>query len=129
MKKIILFLLISMFGCAIQAALIDRVIVKKTDADVHLVQAVMNDNPAGIKKAIEEGATQINSHYFNPLFYAVASNNKDLVKFLLEHGANPNFRSQTGMTPRSYLQMQTHTPINQEIAGLLKESEELYKLN
>ncbi len=57
-----------------------------TDADVDLVEAVIEGDVSDIKDAINEGAI-VNRYKYNPLAYALFNHDLDLVKFLVSKGA------------------------------------------
>ena len=51
---------------------------------------------------------------FTPLHYAVLGNDPKLIKYLLEHGADPTLENNRGYTPADYC-------TNEEIKLLLEE--------
>ncbi len=57
-----------------------------TDADVDLVEAVIEGDTQKIKDAINQGAI-VNRYKYNPLAYALQNQDLDLVKFLVSKGA------------------------------------------
>lgn len=59
---------------------------RATDADVELVEAVIEGDVSDIKDAINEGAV-VNRYKYNPLAFALQNHDLDLVKFLVSKGA------------------------------------------
>lgn len=45
----------------------------------------------------------IQNNYFNPLYYAVLVRDPELTRFLIQYGANPNFRDMSGRSALSAL--------------------------
>ena len=67
-----------------------------------LQQAIGTVNPVlCVRLLLQNGASQAASHGREPLFVSVISGNAELVKLLLEHGANQNLRFQfeAGLVP------------------------------
>ncbi len=52
---------------------------------------------------------------FTPLHYAVIADNLEMVKYLLENGADPSIENNRGFLPEDYT-------TNEDIANLLKKS-------
>ncbi|OQA35822.1 MAG: Ankyrin repeats (3 copies) [Candidatus Dependentiae bacterium ADurb.Bin331] len=57
-----------------------------TDADVDLVEAVIEGDTQKVKDSINQGAI-VNRYKYNPLAYALQNQDLDLVKFLVSKGA------------------------------------------
>lgn len=56
----------------------------------------------------------LQSHYFNPLDRAVIMRNPDLVRFLIQYGANPNFNGREGRTAVGALVFARHAHSGQQ---------------
>ena len=74
-----------MAGCALLAA---------CDKNTPLMEKVIADDPAAVSKLIKEGAdvNAKNNYGWTALSHAARSGNAELVKLLLEHGADVNTR-------------------------------------
>jgi ankyrin repeat protein len=68
------------------------ILILQCTAFSDIVQEVKNNNYAEVKKLIEQGAELNYENVFrvSPLLTAVMENNADIVKLLLENGADPN---------------------------------------
>jgi hypothetical protein len=63
---------------------------KINDKDADLLTAVYYQDDDAIKIAVARGANP-NQILYNPLLYAVKRGNIDLIKFLIDQGADPSF--------------------------------------
>ncbi len=79
------------------------------ESDVPLFDAVSNasyntkERNQKIKAAVLAGSNP-NQHYFNSLFYAVASRNLNLAVFIVQHGGDMSFVGQSGFSAKSYIE-------------------------
>jgi ankyrin repeat protein len=130
MKYIFLSFLIS--SSSIMAVELQKAFIKKTSnqetltaADRKLKMAIQNKDIDGIKEAINQGANPNTDP--NPLLLAMSLNDSDLVKFLLEHGADANFIDGNGMSGMQYIDTygsDKHTREQyKKIRGLLTKQE------
>jgi len=69
---------------------------------------------------INEGNTTEYYGGYTPLFWAVEDNNKELVGFLIQHGAEVNIQSHKGQTPLSLAEKGGYA----EIVEMLKARKE-----
>lgn len=68
---------------------------RSISGEAMLHQAIQTVNPVGcVRLLLQNGESQVASHGREPLFGSVISGNTELVKLLLEYGANPNLRFQ-----------------------------------
>ncbi len=75
---------------------------RSISGETMLQQAIGTVNPVlCVRLLLQNGASQAASHGREPLFVSVISGNAELVKLLLEHGANQNLRFQfeAGLVP------------------------------
>ena len=82
-----------------------------------LLEARYKNDIEGMKKAILEGANP-NDYYANPLLHAVIVRDIPFIRFLLEHGANPDFVGATG-SARFFTQLYLRNkPVQKQILEL-----------
>ena len=70
---------------------------------LHLIGAAIKEDVVDIAELFLKGGVDINAQdiYGNtPLHMAAEHNNRDLAKYLLEHGANADIRNKDGKTPK-----------------------------
>ena len=87
------------------------------NANHNLLIARQNGDVEGMKKAILEGANP-NDYYAHPLMHAVVLRDISFIRFLINHGANPEFQGTNGsalLFTQIYLR---GTPIQKEILEL-----------
>jgi hypothetical protein len=68
-----------------------------------LIRAAQNGDSAGIRRALARGElVDVPGQYrLTPLHWAVRNQHEEAARVLLEHGADPNVRDETGMSPLS----------------------------
>jgi ankyrin repeat protein/uncharacterized membrane protein len=80
---------------------ITEVIMKYTDKNAELVEAVKSGDLARVKQLLEKGAdaNTRTKYEYTPLHYAAEKGYLDVVKALISHGASINARTYFGVTP------------------------------
>ncbi|WP_131795043.1 ankyrin repeat domain-containing protein [Fluoribacter gormanii] len=81
-----------------------------------LIKIYQTSGLSGVKKYLQDNninlmnnnsIDEVNADGFTALFLACMNNHVDLVRFLLEHGANPNYKTRSGYTPLFYAASET----------------------
>ncbi|KAM9335585.1 serine/threonine-protein kinase/endoribonuclease IRE1 [Symphorus nematophorus] len=83
-----------------------------TPRDTHpIIQCIINNNLKRLRKLLKDNdinafypCRQVND-YITPLAAAVVNHNVEIWNFLLHEGVNPNFGSQTGLSPLHYVSL------------------------
>jgi ankyrin repeat protein len=82
----------NILNCKTNLLLTILILILHFTAYADIIQEIKNNNYAEVKKLIEQGAELNYENVFrvSPLLTAVMENNADIVKLLLENGADPN---------------------------------------
>lgn len=74
------------------------------DPNTRYQNAIRSNDVDEIKRAIKEGANPNQPAPYNALIYAVAIGDYDLIRFLIAHGADPDYKpSRNSVSPREYV--------------------------
>ena len=98
-----------------------------------LLEHIKNDDMENVKEILEKNPELINEvdeYSISILMYAVSDYNKpniEMVKYLLEKGANVNYRNRAGVTPIHYAMGNTKN--NNVIKILLDYGADVYAIN